>query len=86
MGGEDMSTYYAEGKIAIPEVTGDIVITITAMEQQNSNLFNYANATSYAGAGSAWTEANDSSTHGYKQDGMLVSIKNRGNNLIWMDL
>ena len=81
MGGEDMSTYYAEGKIAIPEVTGDIVITITAMEQQNSNLFNYANATSYAGAGSAWTEANDSSTHGYKQDGMLVSIKNRGNNL-----
>lgn len=82
MGGEDMSTYYSEGKIAIPEVTGDIVITITAMEQQSSNLFNYENATSYAGAGSAWTEATNASTHGYKQDGMLVSVKNRGSNLL----
>lgn len=31
MGGVDMSTYYSNGKIAIPNVTGDIVITATAV-------------------------------------------------------
>lgn len=31
MGGLDMSTYYANGKIAIPKVIGDLVITITAV-------------------------------------------------------
>ena len=31
MGGTDMSTYYSNGKIAIPNVTGDIVITATAV-------------------------------------------------------
>ncbi len=31
MGGVDMSAYYSEGKIAIPNVTGDIVITATAV-------------------------------------------------------
>lgn len=32
MGGTDVSNYYAGGKIAIPHVTGDIVITISAVE------------------------------------------------------
>lgn len=32
MGGVDMSIYYSDGKIAIPNVTGDIVITATAVE------------------------------------------------------
>ena len=32
MGGLDMSTYYSNGKIAIPKVTGDLVITITAVQ------------------------------------------------------
>ena len=32
MGGVDMAVYYSEGKIAIPNVTGDIVITATAVE------------------------------------------------------
>ena len=32
MGGVDMSTYYSDGKIAIPNVTGDIVITAVAVE------------------------------------------------------
>ena len=32
MGGTDVSTYYSGGKIAIPKVTGDINITITAVE------------------------------------------------------
>ena len=31
MGGVDVSTYYSNGKIAIPNVTGDIVITATAV-------------------------------------------------------
>ena len=31
MGGVDMSAYYSEGKIAIPNVTGDIVITAEAV-------------------------------------------------------
>ena len=31
MGGVDMSTYYSNGKIAIPNVTGDIVINATAV-------------------------------------------------------
>ena len=32
MGGTDMSIYYSGGKIAIPRVTGDIVIAISAVE------------------------------------------------------
>lgn len=32
MGGVDVSKYYSQGKIAIPEVTGDLVITISAVE------------------------------------------------------
>ena len=36
MGGVDVSTYYKDGIIAIPEVTGDIVITATAVEQAPS--------------------------------------------------
>lgn len=31
MGGNDMSSYYSDGKIAIPNVTGDIEITATAV-------------------------------------------------------
>lgn len=31
MGGVDVSTYYSGGKIAIPSVTGDIAITVTAV-------------------------------------------------------
>ncbi len=33
MGGEDVSTFYKDGVIAIPEVIGDIVITATAVAQ-----------------------------------------------------
>lgn len=33
MGGVDVSNYYSSGVIAIPEVTGDIVITATAVKQ-----------------------------------------------------
>lgn len=39
MGGIDMSSYYAGGKIAIPQVTGDISITIRAVEAKQVNLF-----------------------------------------------
>lgn len=33
MGGADMSTYYSNGIIAIPKVTGDLVITVKAIEK-----------------------------------------------------
>lgn len=36
MGGVDMSTFYKDGIISIPEVTGDIVITATAITQAPS--------------------------------------------------
>lgn len=39
MGGIDVSSYYAGGKIAIPQVTGDISITIGAVEAKRVNLF-----------------------------------------------
>ena len=39
MGGIDVSSYYAGGKIAIPQVTGDISITIGAVEAKPVNLF-----------------------------------------------
>ena len=39
MGGIDVSSYYAGGKIAIPQVTGDISITISAVEAKQVNLF-----------------------------------------------
>lgn len=38
MGGVDMAVYYSEGKIAIPNVTGDIVITATAVESAQETL------------------------------------------------
>ena len=36
MGGVDVSTYYSGGKIAIPNVTGDLVITATAVSSATS--------------------------------------------------
>lgn len=38
MGGEDMSQYYSGGIINIPSVTGNIVITATAVESVKENL------------------------------------------------
>lgn len=39
MGGVDMSTFYKDGVIAIPNVTGDLVITVTAVKQAQENMF-----------------------------------------------
>nr|DAO61386.1 MAG TPA: tyrosine phosphatase family protein [Caudoviricetes sp.] len=39
MGGVDVSTYYKDGVIAIPNVTGDLVITVTAVKQVQENMF-----------------------------------------------
>ena len=46
MGGVDMSTYYKDGIIAIPQVTGDLEITVTAVESvlPYTNLLNTASA------------------------------------------
>lgn len=42
MGGNDVSNYYSDGVIVIPKVTGDIVITVTALKSVPgfTNLFN----------------------------------------------
>lgn len=39
MGGVDVSTFYKDGVIAIPNVTGDLVITVTAVKQAQENMF-----------------------------------------------
>lgn len=44
MGGSDVSGYYSDGSIAIPSVTGDIVINVTASAVVRENLFDPANA------------------------------------------
>lgn len=49
MGGMDVSTYYKDGIISIPEVTGDIVITATAVKQGPSYTNQLANAVDMAG-------------------------------------
>ena len=39
MGGTNMAAYYKDGVIAIPRVTGDLVITVTAVKQAQENMF-----------------------------------------------
>ena len=52
MGGVDMSTYYSNGKIAIPNVTGNITITATAVSSAGpTNIldeYGYSNNTRYS--------------------------------------
>ena len=52
MGGIDMSNYYANGKIAIPNVTGNITITATAVQSAGpTNIldeYGYFNNTRYS--------------------------------------
>lgn len=38
MGGNDVSNYYSDGVIAIPNVTGNVVITVTALESATANV------------------------------------------------
>ena len=45
MGGTDVSEYYSDGAIAIPQVTGDLVIRVTAVEQA-APYTNYADPAS----------------------------------------
>lgn len=49
MGGVDVSTYYKDGIISIPEVTGDIVITATAVTSAPAYTNQLANAVDMAG-------------------------------------
>lgn len=50
MGGVDVSTFYKDGIISIPEVTGDIVITATAITQAPSYTNQIPISTDSAGA------------------------------------
>jgi hypothetical protein len=69
MGGIDVSTYYSNGKIAIPSVTGDIAITVTAVSSAPTytNLFDASkmhagqriNSGGQLEANSAWNVSND---------------------------
>lgn len=49
MGGVDVSTYYKDGIISIPEVTGDIVITATAVTSAPAYTNQLVNAVNMAG-------------------------------------
>lgn len=69
MGGMDVSTYYSGGKIAIPSVTGDITISVTAVSSAPTytNLFDASkmhtgqriNSGAQLEANSAWNVSND---------------------------
>lgn len=69
MGGTDVSTYYSNGKIAIPIVTGDIAITVTAVSSAPTytNLFDASkmhagqriNSGGQLEANSAWNVSNN---------------------------
>lgn len=60
MGGMDMSTFYKDGIISIPEVTGDIVITATAIAQAPAYVDQLTNSINMAGTkiGKQWMYAN----------------------------
>ena len=60
MGGVDMSTFYKDGIISIPEVTGDIVITATAITQGPAYVDQLENSINTAGTkiGKQWMYAN----------------------------
>lgn len=59
MGGADVSTYYKDGIISIPEVTGDIVITATAVTQAPAYVNQIENSINMAGTkiGKQWMYA-----------------------------
>lgn len=44
MGGVNVSQYYSNGTINIPSVTGDVVISVTAVESVRENLFDISGA------------------------------------------
>jgi len=44
MGGADVSQYYSNGTVSIPAVTGNVVITVTAVEVKRENLFDVSGA------------------------------------------
>lgn len=60
MGGVDVSTFYKDGVISIPEVTGDIVITATAITQAPAYVDQLTNSINMAGTkiGKQWMYPN----------------------------
>lgn len=81
MGGNDVSKYYSGGKITIPRVTGDIQITVSAVEQAEENLFDFGSATAYYEAGGAWHECiGNYASFAYKDGDVLVTHQLRTQN------
>lgn len=60
MGGADVSTFYKDGIISIPEVTGDIVITATAVAQAPAYVDQLTNSIDMSGTkiGKQWMYPN----------------------------
>ena len=60
MGGVDVSTFYKDGIISIPEVTGDIVITATAITQAPTYIDQLTNSINMEGTkiGKQWMYTN----------------------------
>ena len=74
MGGVNVANYYSNGVISIPKVTGDIHISVTAVEQAEENLFDFGSATAYYDANSKWHECiGDYASFAYKDGDMLVT-------------
>lgn len=74
MGGVNVANYYSNGVISIPKVTGDIHISVTAVEQAEENLFDFGSATAYYNASSKWNECiGDYASFAYKDGDVLVT-------------
>lgn len=83
MGGNDVSKYYSGGKITIPRVTGNIQITVSAVEQAEENLFDFGSATAYYDANSKWHECiGDYASFAYKDGDVLVTPHLRTQNTV----
>ena len=74
MGGVNVANYYSNGVISIPKVTGDIHISVTAVEQAEENLFDFGSATAYYDVQSAWHECiGNYASFAYKDGDVLVT-------------
>lgn len=83
MGGVNVANYYSNGVISIPKVTGDIHISVTAVEQAEENLFDFGSATAYYDANNKWHECiGNYASFAYKDGDVLVTEHLRTQNTV----